>query len=776
MKQGNDFMLDILDWNAPAAQTDVLWRACFPTGARVVDGDVLLTVPFQAQRRTLRPEADADVPRRAYTLRVRAYGDSAVRLTVDFSRTADVPSASPADRPSVSDSPMLELHPSLVPEPLAVTPTATGWDVRDTSGALRLRVNTAVPPARPWGGTELSPPQETLDLTAYPDGVIAVPLMAYDHFFPEKIESLSLAFVTRDGEPHRALFAFHAAPQERFAGTGERFAKLDLAGRTLLLENTDALGVNNRRAYKNVPFYLSSRPYGLFMHTSAHIRLSLADVSTRAAQGLDEEPALDLFVIGGGTVERVLYNYRRLTGFPHDVPLWSYGTWMSRMSYFSADEVRGIARALRQGDFPCDVLHIDTGWFTTDWVCEWEFSPERFPDPPGFLREMREHGFRISLWQNPNLGTGNKLLPEAIAKRYLAPLKAGTADAGPGSDFSAPGAEEAPGVARQIDFSNPEAVAWYQGLLARLLRMGVAAIKTDFGEDVDLNGDFATIPAAKLHNLYALLYQRAAFEITEQVTGEGIIWARTSWAGCQRYPVHWGGDAACTWDGMAGSLRGGLHLGLSGFAFWSHDVPGFHGVPDFMGNWPSDDLYVRWTQFGAFTSHMRYHGTSPREPYEYPAVAGIVRKWLKLRYALIPYLVAQGRRATETGLPVLRALIFHHEDDPTCWHIDDEYYFGDDLLVAPVMNAEGVRDVYLPAGRWVDLWTGDVLEGARWLKAVRLPLERMPVYVRYGARIPVYPESVHSTQEMDLSKTVTLTFDDSYPGLSASILGRLTGL
>ena len=236
MKQGNDFMLDILDWNAPAAQTDVLWRACFPTGARVVDGDVLLTVPFQAQRRTLRPEADADVPRRAYTLRVRAYGDSAVRLTVDFSRTADVPSASPADRPSVSDSPMLELHPSLVPEPLAVTPTATGWDVRDTSGALRLRVNTAVPPARPWGGTELSPPQETLDLTVYPDGVTAVPLLAYDHFFPEKIESLPLAFVTRDGEPHRALFAFHAAPQERFAGTGERFAKLDLAGRTALEE------------------------------------------------------------------------------------------------------------------------------------------------------------------------------------------------------------------------------------------------------------------------------------------------------------------------------------------------------------------------------------------------------------------------------------------------------------------------------------------------------------------------------------------------------------
>lgn len=766
MKQGNDFMLDLLDWDDPVAQNDVIWRACRPTDVRAEDGDVLLSVPFQAQTHAMQPQADADIPRRTYTLRARAYGDSIVRLTIDFAEDA-IPS---------DDSPMLELHPSLTLESLSVTPTATGWDVLDASGTLRLRVNTTVPPTKPWGGTELATPQETLDVIVYPDGKTAVPLMAYDHFFPLKIESLPVAFIARDGAPQRALFSFHAEAQERFAGTGERFTKLDLAGRTLVLENTDALGVNNRRAYKNVPFYLSSRPYGVFMHTSSHIRLSLADVSTRAAQGLIEEPALDLFVIGGRSVERVLYNYRRLTGFPRDVPLWSYGTWMSRMTYFSAEEVRGIARKLREGDFPCDVLHLDTGWFAKDWICEWEFSKERFPDPPGFMREMLDQGFRITLWQNPNLGAGNKLLPEAIANRYLAPLKIGAGAEGPGSDFSSPGAEDAPGVARQIDFSNPEAVLWYQGMVERLLRMGASAIKTDFGENLDLDGDFATLPAEKLHNLYGLLYQKAAFEITEKVTGEGIIWARTSWAGCQRYPIHWGGDAACSWDGMAGSLRGGLHLGLSGFAFWSHDVPGFHGVPDFMSNWPNDDLYVRWTQFGVFTSHLRYHGTTPREPYEYPAVADVVRKWLKLRYALIPYLVAQGRHAVATGLPVLRALIVHHADDPTCWHIDDQYYFGDDVLVAPVMNAGGIRDVYLPEGRWVDLWTGDVFDGARWLKAVQTPLERMPVYVRYSAQIPVYPEPVQSTQKMDLAKAVILTFDDDYPGLSASILGRVAGL
>jgi alpha-D-xyloside xylohydrolase len=389
------------------------------------------------------------------------------------------------------------------------------------------------------------------------------------------------------------------------------------------------------------------------------------------------------------------------------------------------------------------------------------------------MQEMREQGFRITLWQTPNIGPGNKLLEEAAEKRYLAPLKPEVADAGGAaseSDFSAQG------VAGQIDFTNPEAVAWYQGLVARLLRMGASAIKTDFGENVDFNGDFYGLPAGKLHNLYGLLYQRAAFQVTEEVTGEGLIWARTSWAGSQRYPVHWGGDAACSWAGMAGSLRGGLHLGLSGFAFWSHDVPGFHGLPDFMASRPSNELYVRWTQFGVLTSHLRYHGTTPREPYEYPEVADTVRKWLKLRYALIPYLLRAARRSTETGMPVLRALPLHHEDDPTCWHIDDAYYLGDDLLVAPVMNPQGTRDVYLPESSWVDLWTGDRLEGPRWLKDVGVPLERVPIYVRQGARLPIYPESVASTQEMDLDRTVTLAFDEDYTGLADSILGELTDL
>ena len=439
---------------------------------------------------------------------------------------------------------------------------------------------------------------------------------------------------------------------------------------------------------------------------------------------------------------------------------------MTRMSYFSAEETFQIVNRLRKEDFPCDVIHIDTGWFKTDWKCEWEFSTERFPNPSEYIKQMREKGIRITLWQLPAVEMGTKYFDYAREHKFIATDNSIINN----HDVEIEIAEM--GKHHVIDFTNPEAVTWYQGLLSNLLEMGVSAIKTDFGEMINMNGNYHGMPASQLHNLYALLYQKAVYETIAKITKEPIIWARAGWIGCQRYPVHWGGDAASTWDGLAGSLRGGLHIGLSGFAFWSHDVGGFHGLPDFMNNRPSDELYVRWTQMGVFSSHLRFHGASAREPYEYPAVANIVRQWLKLRYALIPYLAEQGTKACETGYPVVRALIFHHADDPYCWEIDDQFYCGDNILVAPIMNPEGVRDVYLPEGRWIDFWTGEVFEGPILLKKVKHPLERFPLYVIQGAEIPVYPLAVASTNEMNLAKAVLLNFDASYSGINNTILGK----
>lgn len=757
MKQTNRLFCDLLDFETPEAAHDRLWRAGYPTAAEVRGGAVVFTVPFQAQEKGFLMRPDAAIPAWPAAVTVRAYGDEIVRVSASWDGHA------PGDA-----GPMLEWAPDLKPEPLSVERTATGWTVRDRRGTVRFTVNTTAPESRALPENAMRGPGETWNATVIPDGRTAVPFMAIDSFFPDLHDSLSLAFVTRDGRPVKSVYSLHAAPAERFAGTGERFAGMNLSGHTLLLENADALGVNNRRCYKNIPFYVSSRPYGLFLHTHGHVRLSLADLSTRAAQAALDDEGLDLFFIGGDGIESILRNYRRVTGLPRPVPTWSYGVWMSRMTYRTADEVRDVAARLRDGGFPCDVLHLDVGWFDEDWTCDWKFGRTRFPDPAGFMADMRAKGFRVSLWQLPHVARTCSLYADATARRY-----AFFSDATSSlleSQFS--GLQ----YVATIDFSNPEAVAWYQGLLADLLRQGASAIKTDFGEHIHEGVPYRGLPPEKLHNLFALLYQKAAFDITQATTGEGIIWARAAWAGSHRYPVHWAGDAAGSWDGLAGCIRGGLHAGLSGFAFWSHDVPGFHGVPDFMGTWPSDDLYVRWTQVGVFSSHFRYHGAHPREPYAYPAIADLVRKWWRLRYALIPYLADEGRKAIASGLPVLRALVFHHADDPLCWHIDDQFYCGDALMVAPILNGEGRRDVYLPAGEWVDIWTGETFTGPRLLRNVTAPIERLPVYAVRNACIRVYPDVVQCTDEMNLERAVDLRFDDSFRGLASSPLGPVSGL
>jgi alpha-D-xyloside xylohydrolase len=754
MKQTNYPLYDFLDFDPAHPGEESLWKACRPTNIGTQKGDVVVTIPFQRQQITEGMVSDRTESRREYPLRLRAYGKKILRISMGFGcREAE-------------DSSMLEFHPDLKASPLKVEKNKKKWVVTDSGKVVKTVFDFEKPLVDYW--SDLIPsPEEALVASFFPDGNTEVRISAWDQFTPARQEAFAMAFVEKDAAVRRSTLSFSAAPDEVFAGTGERFSKMDLSGKTVQMNNQDAQGVNNRRAYKNIPFYLSSRKYGVFLHTPAFSKFSLADHSSRSVQLMTEEPELDLFLFGGHTPEEILYLYRQVTGFPSMPPMWSFGTWMSRMTYFSADEVERVCDRLRKEDFPCDVIHIDTGWFRTNWLCEWKFSPERFPDPPGFIAKLKKKGFRVSLWQMPYIAAEAEQLAEAVENRYIGQTSESPRQGG--SNFSALD------HAGTIDFTYPQAVEWYKGLLKELLQMGVACIKTDFGEDIHMNAVYHGMKPERLKNLYGLLYQKAAWEITREVTGEGIIWARTGWSGCQRYPLHWGGDAAASWDGLAGSLKGGLHLGLSGFAFWSHDVPGFHGVPDFMNSVIPDDLYIRWTQVGVFSSHIRYHGTSKREPYEYPEIAPMVRKWWKLRYALIPYILQQSAVAVKTGYPLLRALVFHHPEDITCWHIDDQYYFGNDFLVAPVMNHEGKRNVYLPEGRWVNFFNGEITQGEKWLKNQIIPLEEMPLWVREGAVIPVYGHKVNCTDEIDVMKAEKIVFDEKYNGLRSSRLNKLLG-
>ncbi|MCD8296773.1 MAG: alpha-xylosidase [Prevotella sp.] len=745
MKPTNYHLFDFLDFDVDLQRNESLWNACKPTAVYERSGDICVSVPFQKQVLANDMAADAKVPREEYTLIIREYEPKILRLFIGF-----------GEEEITDSSVMLQYSERVKKVPLRVDYDNEQWIITDTDGITRAVINVREPELDRW--STLQPdPQETLDIRLFPDGKREIRLAAYDHFSPPRYDALPIAFSKIDGKKDRATVSFECKSDECFAGTGERFAKMDLSGQTFFLKNQDGQGVNNRRTYKNIPFYVSSRMYGAFYHTCAHSKLSLAGMSTRSVQFMADQALLDVFLIGGDTIEEIVHGYRDLTGYPSMPPLWSFGIWMSRMTYFSADEVNDICDRLRREHYPCDVIHMDTGWFKTDWLCEWKFNEERFPNPEGFIRGLKEKGFRVSLWQLPYVAEEAEQIDEARENHYICTLT--KQQAREGSNFSALD------YAGTIDFTDPKATEWYKGLLRNLLKMGVAVIKTDFGENIHMDAVYKGMTPELLNNIYAVLYQKAAYEVTKEVTGDGIIWARAAWAGCQRYPLHWGGDSCSSWDGMAGSLKGGLHFGLSGFAFWSHDVPGFHTLPNFMNSIVHDDVYVRWTQFGVFSSHIRYHGTNKREPWHYPKIAHIVKRWWKLRYKLIPYIMRESEKAISGGGTIVQALVFHHPDDRLCWHIDDEYYFGDDFLVAPVMNSENHRDVYLPEGNWVDFFSGERIEGNQWLKDLEVPLDLMPVYVREGAEIPVYLEDVNCTDEMDLNKTTTIKIDETFTGM-----------
>ena len=751
MKQTNYHLFDFMDFDPTMQRAEALWKAYAPTSIVERDGDIVVTIPYQQQRHQEDMDPDTEAAQQSYDLIIRAYEPNIIRL---FTTMTD-------DQMTESDE-MLLMAPEVKRKPLRYV----DGDVIATDGTKVANINLSEPRLDPWSDL-LPAPQPAPLITFYPDGDTSKPVaLSDDHFSPPRYDALPLGFCSvccndTATKNERATISFKCDADEHFVGTGERFRKMDLSGQTFQLKNQDGQGVNNRRCYKNIPFYLSSRMYGVFFHTSDYCKLSLADHSSRSVQFLCDHATLDVFLIGGQTPEEILKGYRMLTGFPAMPPLWSFGIWMSRMTYFSADEVEDICNRLRQEHYPCDVIHLDTGWFRTDWLCEWRFNPERFPDPKGFISRLKENGFKVSLWQLPYIAQGAEQLEEAKKNHYISqPTKEEETSTGGASNFSALD------YAGTIDFTYPKATDWYKySLLKPLLDMGVKCIKTDFGENIHMDHQYHSSSPERLNNIYALLYQKAAYEVTREVAGDGIIWARAGWAGCQRYPLHWGGDSESSWAGMAGSLKGGLHLGLSGFAFWSHDVPGFHSTPDFMNSPLDEQVYVRWTQFGVFTSHMRYHGTCKREPWHYPTIAPIVKRWWKLRYRLIPYIIEQSELACRSGLPIVQALLIHHPNDRQVWHIDDEYYFGNEFLVCPVMNAENRRDIYLPEGQWVHFLTGERLEGGRWYDNVEVPLDEMPVFVRPDARIKMYPHDVDSTDDMNLEKAITIEITKEYKGI-----------
>ena len=545
-----------------------------------------------------------------------------------------------------------------------------------------------------------------------------------------QVKYTPFCFVKRGSDNARRINpVFTLTADEMIFGCGESATGLNKAGQKVNLFVTDPQGPETDQMYKPIPFFMSNRGYGMFMHTSAPVTCDFGATYIGLNKMFMGDENLDLFVFFGEPKD-ILDEYTDLVGKPGMPPLWSFGTWMSRITYFSEKEGYDVAANIRKNKYPCDVIHFDTGWFDVDWQCDYKFSENRFQNPQQMLKDLRSQGFHVCLWQLPYFTPKNRYFSELIEKDMY--VKNGNG--------------ELPYEDVVLDFSNPETVKWYQDKLAGLLNIGVSAIKVDFGEAAPLNGIYASGKSGWYeHNLYPVRYDMAVSEITKKLHNENIMWARAAWAGSQRYPLHWGGDAATTNTGLLGTLRAGLSFGLSGFSFSSHDMGGFvKSTPE--------DLYCRWIPFGFLTSHTRAHGAPPTEPWLYDSkrVQDVFRKSAEMKYRLMPYVYAQAKECTEKGLPMLRALFVEFPDDPGAWKVDDEYLFGSQILVAPLLESGMTgRTVYLPEGKWIDYQTEKVYEGG-WhrIEAGSLPIIML---VRDGSVLP-HLKLAQSTAEMDWSK------------------------
>ena len=710
MNQALDMSTDFLDLSNTLFFADHLESFDVKSGEGLVNwkrGHLMLRQAFNTNGAQPRKMRMLDFPFTAYE------NDPNLKFKIDFvtPRTVRIRMLTTPVEPKVSTSIMLAKEPGK-DESWKVTETENTIVYAGNYGTVQINKN-------PWRVVLKDKTGRILSQT--------VTLRDADS---TQVKYTPFSFIKRGSDNARRINpVFTLTADEMIFGCGESATGLNKVGQKVNLFVTDPQGPETDQMYKPIPFFMSNRGYGMFMHTSAPVTCDFGATYIGLNKMFMGDENLDLFVFFGEPKD-ILDEYTDLVGKPGMPPLWSFGTWMSRITYFSEKEGYDVAANIRKNKYPCDVIHFDTGWFDVDWQCDYKFSENRFQNPRQMLKDLKSQGFHVCLWQLPYFTPKNRYFPELIEKNMY--VKNGNG--------------ELPYEDVVLDFSNPETVNWYQNKLAGLLNIGVSAIKVDFGEAAPLNGIYASGKSGWYeHNLYPVRYDMAVSEITKKLHNENIMWARAAWAGSQRYPLHWGGDAATTNTGMLGTLRAGLSFGLSGFSFWSHDMGGFvKSTPE--------DLYCRWLPFGFLTSHTRAHGAPPTEPWLYDSkrVQDVFRKSAEMKYRLMPYVYAQAKECTEKGLPMLRALFVEFPDDPGAWRVDDEYLFGSQILVAPLLES-GItgRTVYLPEGKWIDYQTEKVYEGG-WhkIEAGSLPIIML---VRDGSVLP-HLKLAQSTSEMDWNK------------------------
>ncbi|WP_430534755.1 alpha-xylosidase [Listeria rocourtiae] len=491
---------------------------------------------------------------------------------------------------------------------------------------------------------------------------------------------------------------------ENIYGLGERFTNFVKNGQTVDIWNKDG-GTSSDQSYKNIPFFVSNKGYGVFVNHPEHVSFEVGSEHVSKNQFSVMGEALEYMIIYGPTMEEILRKYTDLTGKPALPPAWSFGLWLSTSFCTDYDEatVNAFIDGMKERDIPLDVFHFDCFWMKDFEWCNFEWDRRVFPEPEKMLAKLKAKGLKICVWINPYIAQKSALFVEGKKNGYFIKNRDGSVwqwDLWQGGQAI-------------VDFTNPEACAWYREKLSDLMDMGVDAFKTDFGERIPTDVQyFDGSDPEKMHNYYAYIYNEVVFDLLKEKRGEqdAVLFARSATVGSQKFPVHWGGDCLSTYSSMAESLRGGLSFMLSGFGFWSHDIGGFE-----EGATP--DIYKRWTQFGLLSSHSRYHGNVEyRVPWIFDEEAvDVTRKFTKLKMRLMPYLFKQAVMAHNDGVPMMRPMVLSYMDDPAAATLERQYMLGENLLVAPIFNEEGRGEFYLPRGKWTNILTDVVYDGGTWV-------------------------------------------------------------
>ncbi|MFD7369987.1 alpha-xylosidase [Streptomyces mirabilis] len=538
-------------------------------------------------------------------------------------------------------------------------------------------------------------------------------------------------FVTDAAGRHFMLGQLSLGVGESVYGLGERFTPFVKNGQTVDIWQADG-GTSSEQAYKNIPFHLTNRGYGVFVNHPGKVSYEVGSESVGQVQFSVEDQSLEFFVVYGPTPKEILARYTALTGRPALPPAWALGLWLTTSFTTDYDEatVNRFVDGMAERGIPLSVFHFDCFWMRGYQWCDFEWDSETFPDPEGMLARLKERGLRISAWINPYIAQKSPLFEEGMREGHLVRRPDGSVWQW---DLWQAGMA-------LVDFTNPAARDWYTGKLKTLLDQGVDCFKTDFGERIptDVVWHDGSDPE-RMHNYYTHLYNQAAFELLRAERGEGdaLLFARSATAGGQQYPVHWGGDCESHFGAMAESLRGGLSLGLSGFGFWSHDIGGFEGTP-------TPAVFKRWVQFGLLSSHSRLHGSkSYRVPWDYGEEAvDVTREFTLLKHRLAPYLQRAAQQAHTTGVPVMRAMLLEFPDDPAAATLDRQYMLGDDLLVAPVLTDDGTVEYYVPEGTWTNVLTGAQVTGPRWARE-RHGFHTLPLLARPDSVIALAADDQH---------------------------------